>query len=571
MAGVSHIAGSLRDFQLSAADATSAAWDRGITSVLNVLPTGTGKTRVAAELHARHDGSPSMFLVPKDELLDQSLRSFRKLIPGQTVEPLAQLGSLSADVRKSTLQKILSANIVIAMVQSLRNVLEEIPRRHFGMIGTDECHHGVANTYARIFRHFAPGAYRQYGLTATPERSDGIELFNAYQTTAFEMSIIEAVSNGWLVWPHQHNIPIREFDLRYVSAFNGELHGGELARILRRPGLLEKVIDHTLRIADGRKAAFYCHRKNISLQIHEILNSKGIKNYYIDESTPKGFRKSALEEFCEPSGCNVLSSVNALAEGFDCPLLEVIAFLCPTGSVGTLKQKFGRLTRPFHPPQAATPAERLQELAQQGKRAVFLDFVGACGQHMLASSADALDETLGEDERRMIKRMADAAGGPVDMRLIVAAAKQEVQNLRSGASTAVKLLSDREILKAYMPHPFDVLQIPLANAEPNSISITTESLARLKASLLEHGMTAEECRALTPPQTYVLQMELTVRKKEGLCSWRQAVTLFKFGYEVGQMRSVAATNKTTQIKRNGWQRPTEDGENQLLKRLKGSV
>lgn len=571
MFGISHIAGSLRDFQLAAADATCMEWDRGITSVLNILPTGTGKTRVAAELHARHSGTPSMFMVPKEELLDQAVRSFRKLIPAKTVEPLAQLGSLQKNVRAITMQKILNANIVIAMVPSLFNVLDEIPRRHFGMIGTDECHHGVANTYLKILRHFAPGAHRQYGLTATLERSDGIGLFNAYRSTAFEMSMIEAVSQGWLVWPHQQNIPIREFDLRYVNSQNGDLHGGELSKILSRPGLLEKVIDHTLKIADGRKTAFYCHRKSISQQVHEILNSRGIKNYYIDESTPKGFRKSAIEEFSEAGGCNVISSVNALAEGFDCPLLEVIAFLCPTESIGTFKQKFGRLTRPFSPPQASTAESRLQELREQGKRAVFLDFVGACGKHVLASSADVLDVPLTSQERILIKRLAESASGPVDMREIVAMARAEFLNVQSGLAPASSLLSDREILSAYSPHPFEVLRIPMDRVEANSICVTTESLGILKLKLREHGMSDKEMSPLTPGQVHVMEMELAARVKSRLCSWRQSVTLFKFGYDVSQMRGVAATNKTTQIKRNGWQRPAEDGENQLLKRLKGSV
>lgn len=419
--GQSHIAGSLRDFQLASADAAFRGWGRGLTTGMIVVPTGCGKTVIAAELHARHDGSPSLFLVPREELLDQAAEKFRAMIPGKTVETLAQLGSLGLVERPQRIQKIREADIVVAMIWSLANVLQEFRRSHFGMIGTDECHHGVARTYQQVFQHFAPGALRQYGLSATPERSDRVGLFNVYQTTFFEMSLATAVNEGWLAWPHQQNIPIQEFDVRYVASLaGGELHGAQLSRILARPGLLEKVVDRTMRVADGRKVAFYCHRKEVSRHVHEILNGRGVRNYYIDESTPKGFRKNAIADFGQKHGCPVLSSVNALAEGFDCPLLEVIGFLCPTGSVGTFKQKFGRLTRPFRPPVGSTACQRLDELKSQGKRALFLDFVGASGKHKLCSSADAFADGLTEDERRMIKQLADKANGPVDMRKLIA-------------------------------------------------------------------------------------------------------------------------------------------------------
>jgi len=254
MYGQSHILWDLRDFQLESCDATYRVWDRGITSAINVVPTGCGKTVIAAEMHARHEGTPSLFLVPRDELLDQSDKKFKSMIPGKTVQTLARLGSIGREAKGYRLKQIKSADIVIAMVPSLVNVLDEFPRNHFGMIGTDECHHGPARTYSQIYRHFAPGALRQYGLTATPDRCDGVGMFNVYSEVAFEMSIIKAVSEGWLVWPEQENVPLSEFDLRSTTISpSGEIHGGQLTKLLMRTNLLEKIVGRTIRIADGRK------------------------------------------------------------------------------------------------------------------------------------------------------------------------------------------------------------------------------------------------------------------------------------------------------------------------------
>lgn len=568
--GESHILWTPRDFQLAAADSTFRCWDRGLTSVINVVPTGCGKTVIAAEMHARHEGSPSLFLVPRDELMDQSADKFRSMICGKPVETLARLGSIGREGKAYRLKQILRAGIVVAMVQSLLNVLPDIPRNHFGMIGTDECHHGPAQSYQRIFRHFAPGAFRQYGLTATPERSDGVGMFNVYQEVAYEMSIIEAVSQGWLVWPEQQNVAIREFDLRRVEAHaGGELHGGQLTKILSQPGLLENVVDRTMKIADGRKTAFYCHRKQISRQIHEILNRRGVKNYYIDESTPKGFRKNAIADFGSPNGCDVLSSVNALAEGFDCPLLEVIGFLCPTASIGTFKQKFGRLTRPFLPPQSLTADGRIQELLNQGKRALFLDFVGATGKHRLCSSADVLGQQLTDEDRRAIKRIADSAGGPLDMRAVIAMAQSELHRVRSSRVTHVdgSQYSDHDILKAYKPHPFDVLSLNRQMACCETPAATDAVMDRLLAA----GLYREECGRLIPQELAFLDRVLRSRVDEGLCTYRQAVTLHKCGYDPRKISVHDAGEKITAIRSHNWSRPPEDGENVLLKKLKGLV
>ncbi len=144
--GESHILWTPRDFQLAAVDSTYRCWDRGLTSVINVVPTGCGKTVIAAEMHARHEGSPSLFLVPRDELMDQSADKFRSMICGKPVETLARLGSLGREGKSFRMNQILRAGIVVAMVQSLLNVLPDVPRNHFGMIGTDECHHGPAQS-----------------------------------------------------------------------------------------------------------------------------------------------------------------------------------------------------------------------------------------------------------------------------------------------------------------------------------------------------------------------------------------------------------------------------------------
>ena len=222
------------------------------------------------------------------------------------------------------------------------------------------------------------------------------------------------------------------------------------------------------------------------------------------------------------------------------------------------------------PPRAITAEARLAELKSQGKRAVFLDFVGASGKHKLCSAADVLGESLIDEERRAIKRIADMAGGPVDMRAVIAQAKAEVAEIRRNRviqSTGIPA-QDHEILKAYKPHPFDVLRIDRSLSSALS-SFTAADLHEAKSILMEYELRFDEIGRLIDAEMVLLSRILIARRQERLASFRQASLLHKCGYDPRQIRSGDASRLITRIRECGWARPPEDGENELLKKLKG--
>ena len=146
---------SLRDYQEEAVRALVRH-----TQGTAVLPCGAGKTVIGAGAIARAR-QPALVLVHTHDLLEQWRETLRDALG---VEPgVIAGGSAAPDV------------VTVATVQTLVNLapaaLAELGAR-FGALIVDECHHVPASTFRDVVA--AMPAFYRFGLTATPERSDGL-------------------------------------------------------------------------------------------------------------------------------------------------------------------------------------------------------------------------------------------------------------------------------------------------------------------------------------------------------------------------------------------------------------
>src|SRR5206468_11134537 len=124
---------------------------------LVVLPTGTGKTFVAVLAIARA-GRPALVVTPTIDLLNQWYGEL-SLAFGGTV---GIMGGGYHDIQPLTVTTYDSAHIHV-----------ERWGNRFGLLVFDECHHLPGASYMNAaIASLAP--YRM-GLTATPERTDGLE------------------------------------------------------------------------------------------------------------------------------------------------------------------------------------------------------------------------------------------------------------------------------------------------------------------------------------------------------------------------------------------------------------
>lgn len=142
-----------RDYQREAIDAWEGCHRRGVV----VLPTGTGKSFLA-QLAILRAARPALVVVPTLDLLAQwalQLRSAFRCSVGL-------LGGGSHDLQP----------ITVATYDSAQMRMDQIGNR-FGLLVVDECHHLPGAVYSQLAK-FSIAPYR-LGLTATPERMDGLD------------------------------------------------------------------------------------------------------------------------------------------------------------------------------------------------------------------------------------------------------------------------------------------------------------------------------------------------------------------------------------------------------------
>ena len=189
---------------------------------LLVAATGTGKTVIAALDYARlcRPGSPRptlLFVAHRERILEQARGTFRQVLqdPGFGELLTGTSGPLTADTH------------VFAMVQTLRNRLDQAPPSAYEFIYIDEAHHTSAQSWEAVVEHFQPREL--VGLTATPERTDGADIaaqFGGRYTT--ELRLWEAVDDQLLA-PFEYVGIDDGTDLRSLTWHAGDYAIGALS------------------------------------------------------------------------------------------------------------------------------------------------------------------------------------------------------------------------------------------------------------------------------------------------------------------------------------------------------
>ncbi len=189
---------TLRPYQQQALEAVRDAYRRGHRSALVVMPTGTGKTVLFAEISRLAKG-PVLVIAHRQELVEQA----RDKIAAWCKDVVAVE---MADRREFTDEGFVRPDgtkpkIAVASIQSLQKRLSRMPKNAFKIVVVDEAHHATADSYRAILAHF--DAYL-LGVTATPDRADRVPLGEVFETVAFDYDMRTAIREGFLC-------PIRSF------------------------------------------------------------------------------------------------------------------------------------------------------------------------------------------------------------------------------------------------------------------------------------------------------------------------------------------------------------------------
>lgn len=350
---------ALRSYQRDALAAIEQATVRGVRRQLLVLPTGTGKTLVFAELIRRRPGR-ALVLAHRDELV------------AQAVEKLAMTGVERVGVVKGERNDV-DAAVIVASVQTISrpNRLPELVA-NFSTIVEDEAHHATAETYRRVLEHV--GAFRDegplvLGVTATAERADGAALGAVFQEVVYEARLLDMIRAGYLA-------ELRALQVHVAADFNelhtraGDFIESEAEMMLLAANAPAAVARAYQEHGAGRTALVFTPTVRVAYEIAKQFDEAGIAAAALDAGTPLELRRELLARF-HHGAIRVIANCGLLTEGYDEPAIACIIIARPTKSRPLYVQMVGRGTRRY-----------------PGKLdCLLLDVVGATARHDLVTAA----------------------------------------------------------------------------------------------------------------------------------------------------------------------------------------
>ena len=328
---------NLRQYQLDALDASVESLKRGVNKQLIVMPTGTGKTCVFAALRNYHGFKKRvMVLVHRDELAQQAADKLRRWNHGARVG-IEQAEQVCPD----------DADFVVASVQTIgRNGsrrIEKFSPDTFDALVIDEAHHATATSYINVINHFAFDGSRRLllGVTATPNRGDGSGLGKVFDEIVYEMSIPDAIKNGWLV----DLVGVRvqsSTSLDGIKTVAGDFEQGELGNRVNTPERNRMIVREWMKLARDRKTIAYSVNIQHAKDLANAFVQAGVKAAAVWGDDPE--RQAKLHEFAN-GDLQVLVNCGVLVEGYDCWKIACVVLGRPSKSPLIVTQQIGRGTR----------------------------------------------------------------------------------------------------------------------------------------------------------------------------------------------------------------------------------
>lgn len=344
----------LRPYQQKIVDDVNAAWRRGSKNVLAVLPTGGGKTVILSNI-VNSEKHATCVIAHRQELVTQISRSLaisgvkHRIIGPQKIVKLAvkmHMSELGVNMYDPHAQCAVAG--VDTLVRRGESLASWLPNVSLWVI--DEAHHVLApgtNKWGNATAMF-PNA-RGLGVTATPERADGMGLGRKHQGVMDEIvegpQMRQLIDAGYLT-DYRIFAPASTLDLHDVSISKatGDYNKVGVSKAIRRSSVIGDVVDHYRRIAPGKLGITFATDVNTATEIANSFKSAGVAAEVISAKTPDADRVKLIEDF-KNKRLMQLVNVDLFGEGFDLPALEVVSMARPTNSYALFAQQFGRSLR----------------------------------------------------------------------------------------------------------------------------------------------------------------------------------------------------------------------------------
>ncbi|RKT11418.1 superfamily II DNA or RNA helicase [Streptomyces sp. 1114.5] len=333
------------------------------------VPTGSGKTRIAAEAGVRaiRDGllkGPVLWIAQSQELAEQAIETWAYVWQTEgSSQPLRitrMWGGLPAAVPVAD-----GPQVVVAIDDT---AVTRLPQENYAwlrdcsLVVVDEAHFAVPRTYTRIFDALGIDQRRTsrhlVGLTATAFRGDNEEETKTLASRFGHKRLDQGVFEDDDAYTHLQSIrvlaKVEHEELLGASCVLDESQVREMERthamalpaeVVRR---LAQDVERTRRIVDriGRlpvdwPVLVFATSVEHAQVLAALLQDRGITAASIDGQTPPSTRRRRIAAFRD-GRIRVLTNFKVLTQGFDAPAVRAVVVARPTFSPNTYIQMIGR-------------------------------------------------------------------------------------------------------------------------------------------------------------------------------------------------------------------------------------
>lgn len=309
----------LRGYQTKAIQMIRQSLGKGNRRVICNLPTGGGKTVIAAEVieMALSKGNGAIFTAPAVSLIDQTVKSFE----GQGIR---DIGVMQANHPRTDRL----AKVQVASVQTLAR--REIPAS--SLVIVDEAH--ITASVIDQMMIDQPKAYF-IGLSATPWRKG---MGRVWQDLVVPITIRELIDQGFLsqFTAFAPDIP----DLSGVRKRRGEFVEEQLSELMGEAKILGNVVGNWLANGQDRPTLCFGVNRLHAKEMADAFQRAGVASAYVDAFTDSVERARIGRQFSRGE-IRVICSVRTMTTGVDLPVSCIID-AAPTASEMLHIQKLGR-------------------------------------------------------------------------------------------------------------------------------------------------------------------------------------------------------------------------------------
>jgi superfamily II DNA or RNA helicase len=407
--------------------------------------------------------------------------------------------------------------VVVGMVQTLCRPkrLQSWSPDYFRLIVVDEAHHATAESYQRVLRHFREA--KVLGVTATPDRADGDEIAEVFDSIAYEMTIWDAMTAP-PPGPYLCRLKVvrceTPIDLRGIRTTAGDFNAKDLEeRITPTIDMLANAIREK---AGERQTLVFTPDCGSASAMATALQSLGLRADFVWGDSPDRAQKVAAYKAGE---VQFLANCNLFTEGFDAPDTAAIALCRPTKSRSLYSQMVGRGTR----------------LAAGKTDCVLIDFAWLTDSLDLVRPADLFDRTNRNDEEaEILNEFVAKAPDGVDL---VEAAKQAKEETTKRQVLRVKA-RQRDVKARWVSYDpiamADTLGIPMRGAMNAVHDPATEKQV---AILGKFGITGAE--QMSRRRAGKMLDVLFARSKASLATPKQVTWLLKMDVPPDEARAMS--------------------------------